>query len=99
MPVKRSTVAVIRLELADWLLDGHVRHSDDSDPLRSTAVYDSFLEFDTPEPDLRALWQQHRAWLLTEWARRGRVGQPWAAREFDAANAHDGRQKATDAIR
>lgn len=83
MPRKRTAPTLpLRVELVDWLLDGAVRNGDDNDPARAPGVYDAFLEFDTPGPDLPALWATHRAWLLEEWRRRGGVGQPWAAR-FD----------------
>jgi hypothetical protein len=86
MPKKRTPTNALpmRLEVVDWLLNGHTLACDDADPLRATGVYDPFIEFE-PEstwPDLRALWQQHRAWLLAEWERRGGTGQPWAQRRF-----------------
>ncbi len=34
---------------------------------------------------LRALWERHRADLLSEWARLGKCGRPWAARKCDDA--------------
>lgn len=73
----------LRLELVDWLLEGHCRRPDERDPLRRDGVYDGFLEFDTPGPDLPALWRAHRTALLDEWARRGGRGRPWAAKQFD----------------
>jgi hypothetical protein len=82
MPTKRTAVgAPMRLEVVDWLLEGRVRLNDEHDPLRRAAVYDPFLEFVWWEagPDLLGLWQQHRAWLRAEFARRGGVGEPWAA--------------------
>ena len=54
-----------------------------SDPLRSeSSGYDSFVEFWEPV-DLAALSRANRRALLDEWRRRGQVGLPWAAREFD----------------
>lgn len=84
MPTKRKPAgaAPLRLEVVDWLLEGQVRRSDEADPLRATGVYDSFIEFDEPGPDLAAAWRQHQPWLLAEWTRRGGLGQPWATR-FD----------------
>lgn len=82
MPTLRKVgAAPLRLEYVDWLLEGRTRSNDEADPLRRAGVYDAFLEFVWWEagPDLLGLWQQHRAWLIAEFARRGGVGQPWAA--------------------
>ena len=79
--IRRRRETALRPELVDWLLLGGPLANDDAE--RSVDRYDSFLEFDAPAPDLRALWVQHRRALLDEWRRRGQAGLPWAAREFD----------------
>ena len=83
MPIKRPprTAAPLSLELVDLLLLGHCTE-DDTDPTRAQRVYDPWVEFDHAPADLRAFWQQHRAWLLVEWTRRGRAGRPWAEQQF-----------------
>jgi len=87
MPIKRRrNEAPLALELTDWLLDGQTRSGAAIAELEAQGIaYDAFIEFDTPGPDFRGLWQQHRAWLLEEWTRRGGAGRPWAAR-FDSDN-------------
>lgn len=55
------------------LLDGWGAPVVESDP-------DPFEIFDL---DLRETWRTHRAFLMAEWQRRGSVGLPWAARQFE----------------
>jgi hypothetical protein len=68
----------LRLEIVDWLLEGQVRHTG---PERPEDTYDSFLEFDTPEPDLASMWREHRVGLMAEATRRG-IARPWGM-QFD----------------
>ena len=84
MPKLRTAPAPpLKLELIDWLLNGHTRSALEVAKLEAAGVaYDAFLEFVSPAPDLPALWRQHRAWLRAEWSRRGGQGEPWGAR-FD----------------
>jgi hypothetical protein len=79
--LSRTLSAPIGLVLVDWLLEGQPRPANDSDPLRNQDVYDWCIEFDTPGPDLHAVWDQNRTWLLTEAARRC-LDRPWGLR-FD----------------
>lgn len=77
---RRTQQPALRLELVDWLLEGQVRANDDAE--RAAGVYDSFIEFDVPGPDLAGLWREHRAALMAEAERRG-VREPWGL-QFDA---------------
>ncbi len=78
---RRTRQPALRLELIDWLIEGHVRAAGGDRPDH----YDAFIEFDEPAPDLAALWRVHRAELIAESQRRG-IAQPWGL-QFDRQGA------------
>lgn len=79
--------------VTDYLLTGDFLCVHESRRRGIDDTYDGWAPLvDLRFSDMAAVWREHREALMVEWQRRGGIGEPWAAKQFDQPNDNPGDQ-------